>query len=308
MPHIWVNYMKLDLFKKALDVEEIEYKTLEPMKNHTSFKIGGEADIFVKVKDISSLKYALSSAKENDVPVFILGKGSNLLVSDEGIEGAVISLLGLDEISVEGDRINCAAGVTLSSLCRFARDNSLTGLEFAYGIPGSVGGAVYMNAGAYGGEMADVLESVTCMDKDGNICEISAKDMELGYRNSVFLKNGMIVLSAKLRLKSGKQEDITAAMDDYMNRRLSKQPMEYQSAGSTFKRPEGYFAGALIEENGLKGMSVGGAMVSEKHAGFVINYKNASCKDVRELINRIAECVFENNGVKLQPEVIFVGR
>ncbi|MBP3627722.1 MAG: UDP-N-acetylmuramate dehydrogenase [Clostridia bacterium] len=300
--------MKLDLFKKALDEKGIEYKTLEPMKNHTSFKIGGKADIFLKVKDISSLKYAIFSAKENDVPVFILGKGSNLLVSDEGIEGAVISLLGLDEISAENDRISCAAGVPLSSLCRFARDNSLAGLEFAYGIPGSVGGAVYMNAGAYGGEMADVLESVTCMDKDGNICEISAKDMELGYRNSVFMKNGMIVLSAKLKLKSGKQEDITAAMEDYMNRRLSKQPLEYPSAGSTFKRPEGYFAGALIEENGLKGMSVGGAMVSEKHAGFVINYKNASCKDVKELINRISECVFENNGVKLQTEVIFVGR
>lgn len=308
MLHISVNFMKLDLFKNTLDEKGIEYNTLESMKNHTSFKIGGEADVFVKIKDASSLKTVLWSARENDVPVFILGKGSNILVSDEGIEGAVISLLGLDEISLEEDTITCGAGVVLSVLCRFARDNSLTGLEFAYGIPGSVGGAVYMNAGAYGGEMADVLESVTCMDKDGNICEISAKDMELGYRNSVFMKNGMIVLSAKLRLKSGKQEDITAAMEDYMNRRLSKQPLEYPSAGSTFKRPEGYFAGALIEENGLKGMSVGGAMVSEKHAGFVINYKNASCKDVRELINRIAECVFENNGVKLQPEVIFVGR
>ena len=300
--------MKLDLFKKALEEKGIEYKTLEPMKNHTSFKIGGEADIFVKVKDISSLKETLKSAKENEVPTFILGKGSNLLVSDDGIEGAVISLLGLDEISLEDDIINCAAGVSLSSLCRFVRDNSLSGLEFAYGIPGSVGGAVYMNAGAYGGEMADVLISVTCMDEEGNIKEISLEDMELGYRNSVFMKNGMIVLSAKLRLKSGKQEDITAAMEDYMSRRLSKQPLEYPSAGSTFKRPEGYFAGALIEENGLKGLTIGGAMVSEKHAGFVINYENASCKDVKELINRISERVFENNGVKLQPEVIFVGR
>ena len=300
--------MKLDLFKKALEEKGIEYKTLEPMKNHTSFKIGGEADIFVKVKDISSLKETLKSAKENEVPTFILGKGSNLLVSDDGIEGAVISLLGLDEISLEDDIINCAAGVSLSSLCRFARDNSLSGLEFAYGIPGSVGGAVYMNAGAYGGEMSDVLKSVTCMDKEGNIKEISAKDMELGYRNSVFMKNGMIVLSAKLRLKSGKLEDITAAMEDYMNRRLSKQPLEYPSAGSTFKRPEGYFAGALIEENGLKGFTIGGAMVSEKHAGFVINYKNANCSDVKQLINCISQRVFENNGVKLQPEVIFVGR
>ena len=300
--------MKLDLFKKALEEKGIEYKLLEPMKNHTSFKIGGEADIFVKVKDISSLKETLKSAKENEVPTFILGKGSNLLVSDDGIEGAVISLLGLDEISLEDDIINCAAGVSLSSLCRFARDNSLSGLEFAYGIPGSVGGAVYMNAGAYGGEMSDVLKSVTCMDKEGNIKEISAKDMELGYRNSVFMKNGMIVLSAKLRLKSGKLEDITAAMEDYMNRRLSKQPLEYPSAGSTFKRPEGYFAGALIEENGLKGFTIGGAMVSEKHAGFVINYKNANCSDVKQLINCISQRVFENNGVKLQPEVIFVGR
>ena len=303
-----VSCMKLDLFKKALEEKGIEYKLLEPMKNHTSFKIGGEADIFVKVKDISSLKETLKSAKENEVPTFILGKGSNLLVSDDGIEGAVISLLGLDEISLEDDIINCAAGVSLSSLCRFARDNSLSGLEFAYGIPGSVGGAVYMNAGAYGGEMSDVLKSVTCMDKEGNIKEISAKDMELGYRNSVFMKNGMIVLSAKLRLKSGKLEDITAAMEDYMNRRLSKQPLEYPSAGSTFKRPEGYFAGALIEENGLKGFTIGGAMVSEKHAGFVINYKNANCSDVKQLINCISQRVFENNGVKLQPEVIFVGR
>ena len=308
MLHISVNFMKLDLFKNTLDEKGIEYNTLESMKNHTSFKIGGEADVFVKIKDASSLKTVLWSARENDVPVFILGKGSNILVSDEGIEGAVISLLGLDEISLEEDTITCGAGVVLSVLCRFARDNSLSGLEFAYGIPGSVGGAVYMNAGAYGGEMSNVLVSVTCMDKDGNICEISAKDMELGYRNSVFMKNGMIVLSAKLKLEKGNEKDITAAMEDYMNRRLSKQPLEYPSAGSTFKRPQGYFAGVLIEENELKGVSVGGAMVSEKHAGFVINYNNASCSDVKQLISHIAQRVLENNGVKLETEVIFVGR
>ena len=230
------------------------------------------------------------------------------MVSDGGIEGAVISLSGINGISAEGEKITCGAGAMLSSVCLKALSLSLTGLEFAYGIPGTAGGALYMNAGAYGGQIADVIESAECLNAAGDIKTLKKEDMQLGYRSSIFKKGGLIIISLTLALKKGDKAEIKAEMDDLLNRRKQKQPLEYPSAGSTFKRPEGYFAGALIEKNGLKGSAVGGAQVSEKHAGFVINRGGATAADVKALIGKIQKKVFENDGVMLEPEVIFTGR
>ncbi len=286
---------------------KIPFKKNEPMKNHTSFKIGGNADYFIECDCAECLKTVFEGLKKHNTPYLVLGKGSNLLVSDKGYRGAVISLTGFDKITVENDTVTAGAGVSLAKLCVVALENSLTGLEFAYGIPGSVGGALYMNAGAYGGEMSQVVLSATVLDKDGNIKNIDLCDMELGYRTSLFKTDGSIILSVKFALKKGDKVDIKAQMDDFMERRKYKQPLEYPSAGSTFKRPTGHFAGALIEKNNLKGMRVGGAMVSEKHAGFVINYDNATAAEIRELMQKIKDIVLQNDGVELEPEVIFVG-
>lgn len=295
-------------FLNTLADEKIEYCENEPMFRHTTFKIGGNADIFIKISQVEDLKAVISTANRYDVPLFILGRGSNLLVSDGGIQGAVVSLCGMDRIEVKDGLITCGAGATLRNVCLAAQENSLTGLEFAYGIPGSIGGALYMNAGAYGGEMKDTVVSATAIDMMGNEVTLSRDDMRLGYRTSVFKNSELIITAVSLKLAIGKREDIRAAMDDYFNRRREKQPLEYPSAGSTFKRPEGYFAGALIEKNGLKGASIGGACVSEKHAGFIINTGSASCKDVLTLIEKIKDTVRQNDAVELEPEVIFVGR
>ncbi|MBQ3057707.1 MAG: UDP-N-acetylmuramate dehydrogenase [Clostridia bacterium] len=286
----------------------ITVKQNECMKNHTSFKIGGECDYFVIPKNTEQLKAVIQKANEQGIPYFILGKGSNLLVSDGGIEGVVISLCSLDGITVNGNEITASAGVSVALLCTTALEHGLSGLEFAYGIPGSVGGGLYMNAGAYGGEFSDTVIKAEYLTKDGQIKEIGVNDMALGYRTSVFKTNGSVILSVTFKLKEGEKTEIKAKMDDFLNRRKTKQPLEYPSAGSTFKRPTGYFAGALIEQNNLKGASVGGAMVSEKHAGFVINYSNATANDVKDLIAKIQKTIKENNGVELEPEVIFVGR
>ncbi len=300
--------MDLKAFTEFLEKEKIEYVCQEPMSLHTSFKIGGNADAFVFVKDFDELKKTVFYLKNSKIPYMVIGKGSNLLVSDKGIEGAVISLSKLDKISVSDDEITVGAGATLATLCKTALDNSLSGLEFAFGIPGAVGGAVYMNAGAYGGEMGDCIVSCDYLDNDGEIKTIKAEDMDLGYRTSIFKTNDKIILSAKFKLKKGDKSEIRSAMEDFLSRRKEKQPLEYPSAGSTFKRPEGYFAGALIEKNNLKGVSVGGAQVSCKHAGFVINTGNASAQDVLNLIEKIKDTVLENDKVELCPEVIFVGR
>lgn len=288
--------------------KKIKYFENEPMCQHTSFKTGGNADIFVKTADTSELSSVLNKLCELHIPYFIIGKGSNLLVSDKGIDGAVVSLSDMDKITVEGECITAGAGASLAAVCVAALKNSLTGLEQLYGIPASVGGALYMNAGAYGGEMSQTVESAQFIDENLKVQTINNEDMHLGYRTSVFKNKKCVITSVTFKLKKGNEEDIRLAMDDYMERRKSKQPLEYPSAGSTFKRPEGYFAGALIEKNGLKGKSVGGAMVSEKHAGFLINYSNATSDDVKSLMKIVADTVFEADGVKLEPEVIFVGR
>ena len=300
--------MSLEALTEFCKENSIAFKINEPMSCHTSFKIGGAADIFISVRSSRELSAVFKKCGELDIPRLVIGKGSNLLVSDSGVEGAVISLLNMNGISVKGEEIICGAGAALSDVCRAALDNSLAGLEFAYGIPGSIGGAVYMNAGAYGGEMADVVLSAECLMPDGSIVKVNASQMKFGYRKSVFKENGMTVLSAVLKLQAGDKEEIEAKMDDYIFRRKSKQPLEYPSAGSFFKRPTGYFAGALIEKNGLKGETVGGAQVSEKHAGFIINRGGATCEDVKKLGKSVSDRVFAADGVRLEPEVIFIGR
>lgn len=300
--------MQLNNLCNRLDEYKIEYVLNEPMSRHTTFKIGGNADLLVKVKSVCELKRIISLAAEFDIPYFILGKGSNILVSDKGIEGLVINLDGINEVSISSDTIVCGAGVSLRALCLAAQKASLSGLEFAYGIPGTVGGALYMNAGAYGGEMSQVVVSATALDNKGNEIKFSLADMRLGYRTSVFKNTDLIITSVTMKLSHGNQAAIKSAMDDFFSRRRDKQPLEFPSAGSTFKRPEGYFAGALIEQNNLKGVSVGGAQVSEKHAGFVINTGGATCNDVLDLIKKIKDTVKMADGVDLEPEVIFVGR
>ena len=294
---------------EILNEKNIAYIENEPMSAHTTFKIGGAADILITVNTIDELQTAVAACKASGIPMMILGNGSNLLVSDDGIEGAVIALDGaFKEITVDGDVITCGAGAKLSRLCTVALENELTGLEFAYGIPGSVGGAMFMNAGAYGGEMKDVALSVTAMSPDGEIREVPADELQLGYRTSVFKTNGDIILFSKYQLHNGEKEAIKSRMDDVMNRRKTKQPLEFPSAGSVFKRPEGAFAGTLIEQCGLKGKTVGGAQVSEKHAGFIINIGGATCDDVMDLVKIVQDTVKSETGYVLEREIIRTGR
>lgn len=294
---------------EKLNERKISYSLNEPMSAHTTFKIGGAADILITVKSIGELQAALEACRDDGIPLMILGNGSNLLVSDDGIEGAVITLDGdFKEITVDGDVITAGAGAKLSRLCTVALEHELSGLEFAYGIPGSVGGAMYMNAGAYGGEMKDVALSVTALTVDGEIREVPAEELQLGYRTSVFKTNGDIILFSKYKLDRGEKNAIKAQMDDVMNRRKTKQPLEYPSAGSVFKRPEGAYAGTLIEQCGLKGKTVGGAQVSEKHAGFIINIGGATCDDVMELVSLVQDTVKAETGYTLEREIIRTGR
>lgn len=285
----------------------MEIKKNELMKNHTSFKIGGPADEFCEVRSADDVIELINYAKEKGIPYTVIGNGSNLLVSDKGIRGLVIKLSGgFDKVEVNGNTVKSEAGILLSKLASIAKRNSLKGLEFASGIPGSLGGAVYMNAGAYGGEMKDVVKSVTYLD-NGEIKTADRNMLDFGYRKSMFSGKDMIILSVELELEKGSIDEITAKMEDFKERRTSKQPLSMPSAGSTFKRPEGYFAGKLIEDAGLKGFAIGGAMVSEKHSGFVINTGDAKAQDVVDLIEHIKKTVFEKFGVKLEPEVKTLG-
>lgn len=287
-----------------------DVKENESMSKYTSFKIGGTAQVLIKVTSNEGLIDILRKCKEGKIPVFILGKGSNLLVSDNGIEGVVIKLDGVfAQIKMlDDDTISCGAGVSLAKLSSYACERGLSGLEFAWGIPGSVGGAVYMNAGAYGGEMKDVLSSCTHIDDENKAGVFDACQLELGYRHSVYADNGYVITGAIIRLHKDSPVEIRKRMDDYMNRRRTKQPVEFPSAGSVFKRPEGYFAGALIQEAGLKGKQIGGAQVSEKHAGFIINKGNATCRDVLTLIAYIKDTVKEHSGIELDCEIKPVGK
>lgn len=279
----------------------------EPMKSHTSFCIGGPCDIMIKINCEALLCELIKLCSENSVKYYIVGRGSNILVSDEGLRGAVL-LIGKDfgSVRVKGDIIECEAGASLAAVCNVALENSLTGLEFAYGIPGSVGGAVFMNAGAYGGEMKDVLLSCRYIDENGKIKELPLEKMELSYRHSFFSERELCITSVKMRLQKGERDKIKDRMDTLMERRRDKQPLEYPSAGSTFKRPEGDFAARLIEVCGLKGTSCGGAEVSTKHSGFVINKGNATFKDVMGVVDTVKQKVKEQTGVTLECEVLIM--
>lgn len=290
---------------KILDPRDIEID--EPMKNHTSFKVGGPVDILVTPENFKQVVDVIGFCKEEEIPYYIIGNGSNLLVKDGGIRGIVIKLCKLDVVRVEGDRIIAESGATLKEVSETAMENCLTGFEFACGIPGSIGGAVAMNAGAYNGEIVNVIESAKIIDKDGNIKELDKEALELGYRMSSILKYGYTVLEVTLKLDKGDCSKIKDRIDDLNRRRTEKQPLEYASAGSTFKRPEGYFAAKLIEDSGLKGQSVGDAEVSKKHSGFIINKGNATAKDILDLISIVQEKVKEKFDVELLTEVRILG-
>lgn len=281
----------------------------EMLSRHTTFKVGGPATYFVTVKTLEELKEALQFSKEKSLPYFLLGNGSNLLVSDAGYQGVIIKLGGaFDEVTVSGEHITAGAAALLTFVSQTAFANALKGLEFAYGIPGTIGGGLYMNAGAYGGEMKDVVESVTILSPSGEVEVLSCEEMKFGYRDSILKKEKEgIIVSCSLKLTAGDPTEIKTIMDTNMSSRKEKQPLEYPSAGSTFKRPEGYFAGKLISDAGLKGYSVGGAQVSEKHAGFVINKGGATAAEIDRLMQDVAEKVFALYGVQLEPEVLKVG-
>ena len=282
--------------------------TEEAMSQHTTFKIGGPADYFLMPDKGEDVGRVIKICKEKEIPYFILGNGSNLLVGDGGYRGAVIQIYrNMSSVTVEGNEITAQAGALLSAVAAAAKNASLTGFEFAGGIPGTIGGAVVMNAGAYGGEMKDVLTEVTVMNAEGDIFTLPTEELELGYRTSIIKTAGYIVLEAKIRLKEGDPEVIRETMKDLTIRRTTKQPLEYPRAGSTFKRPEGYFAGKLIMDSGLAGYQVGGAQVSEKHCGFVINAGDATARDVRTLMDNVRDIVYKKYGVTLEPEVKFLG-
>ncbi|MDO5807261.1 MAG: UDP-N-acetylmuramate dehydrogenase [Lachnospiraceae bacterium] len=280
----------------------------EPMSLHTTFRIGGPADLFVMPGSIQAVADSIRICKETQTPYAVIGNGSNLLVSDAGYRGVIIQIgRNLNQITGNGEEIRAQAGAMLSVIAKTALSESLTGFEFASGIPGTLGGAVVMNAGAYGGEMKDVLTEVTVLTREGEIRTIPAEKLELGYRTSLAAKNGWIILEAVLRFQKGDAEAIRSRMEELKVQRVTKQPLDLPSAGSTFKRPEGYFAGKLIMDAGLRGFTVGGAQISEKHCGFVVNKGGATAEDVRNLICAVQKKVQEDAGVKLEPEVKFLG-
>ena len=280
-----------------------------PMAEATTFRIGGPADLLIDLPGAEAAAQVIAACHKEAIPMLFIGNGSNLLVGDKGIRGAVLRLAddGADPVLLDDTRLFTPGGMQLKRLCIFAREQSLTGLEFAFGIPGTVGGGLYMNAGAYGGEMVDVVESAQCVTPAGEIVTLTAAELELGYRHSSLMEKNYIVTGVTLKLTPGDKTEIAEKMKDLMGRRREKQPLEYPSAGSFFKRPTGYFAGALVEQTGLKGFRVGDAQVSEKHAGFVVNRGHATAAEMVELCHRVQEKVYEAHGVKLEPEVRFIG-
>lgn len=279
----------------------------EPMAKHTTFRIGGPADAFVQIESTEALANVLQYLEKIEIPYMILGNGSNLLMDDAGYRGVIIEIADkMNEVRVEGSCLVCQAGALMSKVARVAYENGLTGLAFASGIPGTIGGGCVMNAGAYGGELKQVVESVTVMDRQGNQITLDNESMEFGYRDSVIKHYPYIVVEVRIRLTPGDKEAIKQEMDELAGKRREKQPLEFPSAGSTFKRPKGYFAGELIMNAGLRGYTVGGAQVSEKHCGFVVNKGGATAEDVKALIAHVQETVEEQTGVLLEPEVIIV--
>lgn len=290
----------------VLDLSDIKYN--EPMRNHTSFKVGGPCKVLVTPESFNEVTNVLKLCKKYNEKYFIMGNGTNLVVKDGGFDGIIIKLTKLKNIAVEGTKVIADAGALLSCVSKEALNHNLKGIEFASGIPGTVGGAVAMNAGAYGPEIKDIIESAEVSDSDGNIFVMNKDELDLSYRMSAVQKRNCTVLRATFRLEEGIFENIKKRMDELNKRRADKQPLEYPSAGSTFKRPDGYFAAKLIEDTGLKGLTVGGAAVSEKHSGFIINFNHATAKDILDLIYEVETKINEKYGVQLEPEVKIIGR
>lgn len=299
----------MDLYQELCGIlGEENVFTKEPMSRHTTFRAGGPADFFVTPEKEGQVRKTLSLLKEAQVPRYIMGNGSNLLVGDRGYRGVILQICKkMNRIRIQDTVIQAQAGALLSKIAAEAQAKGLTGFEFASGIPGSLGGAVMMNAGAYGGEMKQVLTQAQVLNASGQIEDVLAEEMELGYRSSVFSRNGGVILSASIQLEPGDPPAIQSRMEELKYLRTSKQPLEYPSAGSTFKRPEGYFAGKLIQDAGLRGFQVGGAQVSEKHCGFVINKDQATAMDIRSLMEQVSEKVYAQFGVRLEPEVKLIG-
>lgn len=295
----------IELFREIYGDDKIKLNV--EMKDYVHFRVGGPADILVTPDNKGQVLETIKICKENNIPFYVVGNGSNLLVRDGGIRGVVIKLGDVKNVRVEGDRVIAEAGAMLKDVSGAALLGELTGFEFACGIPGTVGGAVFMNAGAYNGETSNVLECAEVIDSEGNVVTLCNEELELGYRTSAVMKKGYVVLEATFKLEKGDKVNIKEKVDDLTVKRESKQPLEYPSAGSTFKRPEGYFAGKLIQDAGLKGYQLGGAAVSEKHSGFVINKGGATAKDILNLIEHIQNEVKDQFGVDLHPEVRIIG-
>ena len=293
------------LFNEFYDINDI--KIDEKLSEYVNFKVGGPADILLIPNSKEQVIKSIKICKENNIPFYLIGNGSNILVRDGGFRGVVLSLKNVKNIYVDGEKIEAECGVMLKEVSDKAIENSLTGFEFACGIPGTIGGAVFMNAGAYDGEISKVIESAEVIDENCNIIRLSREELDFGYRSSLVMKKGYTVLSAVFKLEKGQVKTIKELIEDLTNKRESKQPLEYPSAGSTFKRPTGYFAGKLIQDAGLKGYSIGGAAVSEKHSGFVINKGNATAKDITDLIKHIQDEVKKQFVVDLHPEVRIIG-
>lgn len=294
-------------YRNLFDKLAIKILFDEPMSKHTTFAIGGIADVFAVPSDENELLQLSNVAKQYNLPIVFLGNGSNVLVNDKGIRGLVVSMKGLEEIVVKNTTITAGAGVLLGKIANVAADNELTGLEFAAGIPGTVGGAVYMNAGAYDGQIGDIIKSVRVLQENGKIVTVTLDNLKFGYRHSILQDKKEIVVSASFDLKKDNRDNIKQKMLDFQQRRRDRQPLNYSSAGSIFKRPVGYYAAALIDECGLKGLTVGKAMVSDKHAGFIVNTGGATANDVLTLIKQIQDIVFEKKGVRLETEIVVLG-
>ena len=301
-----MNQAMKEYVASIVPVENIRFR--EPMRNHTSFRTGGEADCMIMIDNAQQLGKLLNYLYVTGNDYFLLGNGTNLLVSDKGYDGVVIKYgPKMSRIHVDGERIYVQAGALLSQTAKRAMEEGLTGMEFAAGIPGSIGGGIVMNAGAFDGEMSQIVDNVTVMNESGEIMELTRDTMEFGYRTSVIKNRSFAVLEAELRLHKGDREEICARMEDFTARRKAKQPLEYPSAGSVFKRPEGYYAGKLIMDSGLRGCRVGGAQVSEKHCGFIVNTGNATSEDIAELMDEVRERVKERFRVTLEPEIVKLG-
>ncbi len=294
------------MLKEFFIKNSINFTENESMKNHTTFKVGGMANFVVYPNSKEQLKQLILFLNKENIKHFYLGKGSNVIFKDSIFEGVVIKSSNFTDLKIEKDTATVGSGYQLTLFCKELLDNSLSGLEFCYGIPGNIGGSLYMNAGAYGGEISDCLQSIECMDSKGNIKVITKEQARFSYRHSIFQEENLFIINATFKLKTADKSTMKKFMQDIMNKRIDKQPLDKPSAGSSFKRPKGYFAAALIDECGLKGLTVGGAQVSEKHAGFIVNIGGATCEDIITLAKKVEDIVYEKTGVMIEKEMIIV--